>query len=190
VRYTPPRSAPPQSAPRRSRPRGRSGRSGGRIPPGRRRRRPRGKPSGGRGFSCSWLLPLRPAWRGADAHADDLGAESRLWSLAVGEAAGLGGRVVASAPRHGAFAERRLDPLPDVAGEVVDAEGAARGGMGSHLVRTEGARLLAVGQVEIGVVGLQDVPVRELAVVGAAGGALPLLLGAEARAGHAVGAIE
>src|SRR5260370_30433415 len=65
------------------------------------------------------------------------------------------------------------------------AEGAARGRVAAGLVGAEAERLLPIGGVEVGVVRLQAVTVRELAVVSAPGGPLPLILRAEPGPGHA-----
>jgi hypothetical protein len=62
-----------------------------------------------------------------------------------------------------------------------NAERAVRCGMRAYLIGTKGRRALAVGLVEVGVVGRETVAVRLEPVVGAACGALPLVLGAKAR---------
>ncbi len=80
--------------------------------------------------------------------------------------------------------------LPDLAGEIGDAEGAVGLGVRARLVGAESERTTAVRGVDVRVVGGEAVAVGVEAVIGAAGGALPLALVAEARSGEARGAIE
>ena len=94
-------------------------------------------------------------------------------------------RPVAAARRALRALPRSPDPLAHVPAEVEHAERTAVGREGPDLVGAHLLVVLGVRRVEVGVAGVQDVAVREEPPVGAARGALPLALGAEARAGDA-----
>src|SRR6185295_17326261 len=94
----------------------------------------------------------------ASAHteANEWGAAVGLGVLAVHAAAGdLAAVPVAALHERGARAVGAAHQLPDVAGQVVDVEGAARGGVGAGLVGAVGEGAAAVGDVDVGVVGLE-----------------------------------
>src|SRR3954464_1658521 len=138
------------------------------------------------------VLPCRSVAGGcAHAHARLELAEGGFRRLAV-LAPARGAVVIEAAAPSDALPrrERRRAPLPPVARHVVDAEWAPRARVEADGVRSEGKRLLAVGLVEVGVLGLEEIAVRIPAVVRAASGALPFELVAKPRVRHSPAAVE
>src|SRR5690606_21857345 len=74
--------------------------------------------------------------------------------------------------------------LPHVAHHIMKAEWAIRSAMGSDLVRSKGARLHAIRDIDIRVFRTQRITVREHAGIGASRGALPFVAPAQPGAGQ------
>src|SRR5262245_59862141 len=96
-------------------------------------------------------------------------------NLAIFDAAGQGG-VVPASPASLRFSIQRAAPLPRMTGRVVEAERAARAGMGAHLVGAERELASAIGHIVVGVVGRQRGTRWKMAAVGTARRALPLAI--------------
>src|SRR5256885_1454116 len=130
-------------------------------------------------------------WRGAETYSDRGVVHRRLGVLAVHAARGELTGVPAAAADHGlAGSLDRTDQLPHVPRHVVDAHRAARARMCANLVGAERERLAPVGDIDVGVVGCERGTRWKSPAVGAARGALPLVLVAQPRTGQALGAIE
>src|SRR5262249_20969188 len=149
---------------------------------GSRRASPRGSRAVRSVSSCSFVL--RPSalslsrsngsWRfghvGADPQARERVARRRLSMVSVRTGLVARSMIEAAAAVIGAvWLGVRAHPLPDIAGEIRHGEGAVAHGVGAYLVGAEGGRLLAVGEIEVGVVRGEPLAVRERAAIGAAG---------------------
>jgi hypothetical protein len=69
--------------------------------------------------------------------------------------------VATSACDHLILGDVRCDPLPDVAGQVIDTEGRSAGGMATDFVGTERRWLFVIGNVDVRVVAGELVSMRE-----------------------------